>query len=399
MRRSPIRRTALVAALIAAVAGVAAGTGPAAAAGGAGSVRDVCPTARPGQLRCLAKVRSDLRGGHGVRGPASGTALPAGYGPADLRSAYDLPTTGGADQTVAIVDAGDAANAEADLAVYRDTYGLPACTTANGCFRKVNQDGQASPLPEDAGWSVEIALDLDMVSAVCPDCHILLVEADYPDAGSLSTAVDTAAALGATEISNSYGGGDGHGVDQYAASYRHPGVAVVASSGDSGYGNPTAPAEYPSVIAVGGTSLHRDGSARGWAESAWSGSGTGCSAYLAKPAWQHDPNCPNRMIADIAAVADPNTGVAVYETEQETGWIVAGGTSASSPIVAGIIALAGNPDRYPDASYFYAHGEQLHDIVTGAAEGVDCGGDYLCTALPGYDGLTGNGTPNGIAAF
>lgn len=396
MQRFHIRRTALVTALIAAVTALAGGTAPAAAARGTGSVRNVCPAARPGQVRCLAKVRTDLHGGRGARDRA---APPAGYGPADLRSAYDLPASGGADQTVAIVDAGDAANAEADLAVYRDTYGLPACTTANGCFRKVNQEGAASPLPDDQGWSVEIALDLDMVSAACPDCHILLVEADDAGYGPMATAVDTAAALGATEISNSYGGGDYNGVDRYAASYRHPGVAVVASSGDGGYGNPSAPAEYPSVIAVGGTSLRRADNARGWSESAWSMSGTGCSAYLAKPAWQHDPNCPNRMIADIAAVADPDTGLAVYETGQSTGWIVVGGTSASSPLVAGIIALAGNPGQYPDASYFYAHADGLHDVVTGASAGVDCGGDYLCTALPGYDGLTGNGTPNGIAAF
>ncbi|BCJ36772.1 peptidase S8 [Actinocatenispora thailandica] len=396
MRSFPIGRTALVTALIAAAAGLSGATAPATASSASGAVRDVCPTARPGQVRCLAKVRTDRHGGRGVRDLA---APPAGYGPADLRSAYDLPATGGANQTVAVVDAGDAANAEADLAVYRDTYGLPACTTANGCFRKVNQAGQPSPLPDDQGWSVEIALDLDMVSAACPDCHILLVEADDAGYGPMAAAVDTAAALGATEISNSYGGGDYNGVDQYAASYRHPGVAVVASSGDSGYGNPSAPAEYPSVVAVGGTSLRRADNARGWSESAWSASGTGCSAYLAKPAWQHDPNCPNRMIADIAAVADPDTGLAVYETGQATGWIVVGGTSASSPLVAGIIALAGNPDRYPDASYFYAHADQLHDIVTGASSGIDCGGDYLCTALPGYDGLTGNGTPNGIAAF
>jgi hypothetical protein len=397
MRRFPLGRTALVTALIAAVAGfVGTGAPATAAGGGTGSVRDACPVARPGQLHCLAKVRTDRHGGRGARSLA---APPAGYGPADLRSAYDLPTAGGADQTVAIVDAGDAANAEADLAVYRDTYGLPPCTTANGCFRKVNQAGQPSPLPDDQGWSVEIALDLDMVSAACPDCHLLLVEADDAAPSSLAASVDTAAALGATEISNSYGGGDSSTVERYAASYRHPGVAIVAASGDSGYGPPSAPAEYPSVIAVGGTSLRRDGSARGWAETAWGGSGSGCSAYVAKPAWQHDPNCPNRMTTDIAAVADPNTGLAVYETGQATGWIVVGGTSASSPLVAGIIALAGNPDRYPDASYFYANADQLHDIVTGASDRVDCGGDYLCTALPGYDGLTGNGTPNGITAF
>jgi hypothetical protein len=174
-------------------------------------------------------------------------------------------------------------------------------------------------------------------------------------------------------------------------------VAIVASSGDFGYGIPNTPAVYPSVISVGGTTLTK--AANGWSESAWFFGSSGCSAWVDKPAWQHDPNCPGRMVADVAADADPNTGPAVYETFDAPGWLVVGGTSASSPFVAGVIALAGNPGRYPDASYFYTHPAGLNDVTTGNNAVNDCGGDYQCTAAAGYDGPTGNGTPNGLAAF
>jgi len=376
--------------------------GAAPAVSGPARVTDVCGAAAPGHARCLAEIRTDVHGGRGVRGPAARTAaaaLPDGYGPADLRSAYGVPTTGGGGQTVAVVDAGDDANAEADLAVYRSTYGLPACTTANGCFRKVNQRGDATPLPSDQGWAAEISLDLDMVSAACPSCRVLLVEADDASLDALAAATDTAAALGATEISNSYGATEFNGMDAYASHYRHAGVAVVASSGDSGYGQPSLPAVYASVIAVGGTSLARADNARGWTEKVWDHAGTGCSAWVDKPAWQTDTECSGRMVADVAAVADPNTGLAVYDTADQNGWIVLGGTSASAPYVAGVIAVAGHPDRFADASYLYTHADALHDVVGGGSYSTDCGGDYLCTGVAGYDGPTGNGTPDGLGAF
>ncbi len=387
---------------------------PSAAAPHAGTV-DVCGTAAPGFARCLAKVRTDVHGGHGLRGRAAGndSAPPDGLGPADLRAAYQLPTTGGQGQTVAVVDAGSYPSAEADLAVYRTTYGLPACTTANGCFHQVNQTGQNAPLPPDYGWGIEIALDLDMVSAACPACHILLVDGDSNADTDLAASVDTAVALGATEVSNSYGGDESGFSSALAADYAHPGVAILASSGDYGYTIPSAPAVYPSVIAAGGTSLTRDPStARGWTETAWSGAGSGCSAWFDKPAWQSDPNCPGRMTSDVSADADPRTGPSVYVTDPYgggglgspagdsggSGWTVVGGTSAASPFVAGIIGLAGNPGQYPDASAFYTHTAGLNDIVAGS-NGPDCGGDYQCDALPGYDGPTGLGTPKGITAF
>jgi subtilase family serine protease len=298
------------------------------------------------------------------------------------------------------VDAGDDAAAEADLAVYRSTYGLPPCTTANGCFRKVNQTGAASPLPANLGWGPEISLDLDMVSAACPSCHILLVEANNPFSNDLAAAEDTAVTLGANQVSNSYGAPEQNGMQPLAADYTHPGVAIVASSGDSGYQIPNFPAVLTSVISAGGTTLTKTATTRGWTETAWAGAGSGCSAWIDKPTWQHDPNCPGRMVTDIAAVADPQTGVAVYDTNDRLGWAVLGGTSASSPFIAGVIALAGHPARFPDASYLYTHTHALNDIVAGNNTVTsDCGGDYQCNAAPGYDGPTGNGTPNRLGAF
>ena len=374
-------------------------------------VRAACPAAAPGHARCFAEVRTDVRGGTGPRGPAAAAAgqsadasLPQGYGPADLRSAYRLPVAAGSAQTVAVVDAGDDPAAEADLAVYRSTYGLPACTTASGCFRKVNQQGDADPLPFGYGWGPEISLDLDMVSAACPSCHILLVEGNSPTVSDLAAAENTAAALGAGEISNSYGAEEQNGMQAYQPAYSHPGTAIVASSGDSGYGIPNFPAVWPAVIAAGGTSLSRSANPRGWTETAWNSdggaAGSGCSAWIDKPAWQHDPNCPGRMVADVAADADPQTGPAVYDAYDGYGWTVIGGTSAASPFIAGVIALAGNPAAFPDASYLYSHAGALNDVTAGSnALYTDCGGDYQCNAMPGYDGPTGNGTPDGLGGF
>ena len=418
-------RTAAGLAVVAVVAAVAAtpgtanaaGTGAPAASGAktsavtanAAPVRDVCGVAKPGYARCFAKLRTDVNGGVGVRGKAAAavtgqaTSLPRGFGPADLQAAYKLPTTGGQNQTVAIVDAGDAPTAEADLAVYRSTYGLPPCTTANGCFKKVNQAGTSAPLPSDQGWSVEAALDLDMVSAACPNCEIILVGADSAASIDLAESVDTAVRLGATEVSNSYGGTESGYSPGIASHYAHPGVAITASSGDSGYGIANAPAIYPSVISVGGTSLTKDSSARGYAEHAWSGAGSGCSAWIDKPAWQTDPNCPGRMVADVSADADPQTGPAIYVTADDyPGWGIVGGTSASAPFIAGVIAQGGHPEKFTDASSLYSASAAagLNDVVGGNnAESMDCGDDYQCNAVTGYDGPTGNGSPNGLSAF
>jgi subtilase family serine protease len=336
---------------------------------------------------CLALVRTDTAGN-----PLA-TPGPTGYAPADIQAAYRLPSdTAGAGRTVAIVDAFDDPNAEADLAAYRAQFGLPPCGTANGCFRKVNQRGGAEPPAPDPGWALEISLDLDMVSAVCPNCHILLVEADDNGLANLGQAVAEAAALGATEISNSYGAVEFEGETDLEPYYNQPGVTVVASSGDSGYGV-QFPAASRYVTAVGGTTLTRAAGGRGWAERVWDGSGSGCSAYIAKPAWQHDRLCAMRSVADVAAVADPVTGVAVYDTFELSGWILVGGTSAASPIVAGVYALAG---QHGTAQRQYARPGALFDVTTWV--NGHCG-DYLCTGGRGYDGPTGLGTPNGTGGF
>ncbi|MCQ4043635.1 putative Ig domain-containing protein [Streptantibioticus rubrisoli] len=354
----------------------------------------------PGREACLAVARTDVM----QHLHLSPSATPSGYGPSDLQSAYNLPSaSAGSGQTVAIVDAQDDPNAESDLATYRSQYGLPACTTANGCFKKIDQNGGTNYPTGDTGWAGEISLDVDMVSAICPQCHILLVEANSASMSDLGAAVNQAVAQGAKYVSNSYGGSeDATDTSSDSQYFNHPGVAITVSSGDSDYG-----AEYPAasqyVTSVGGTSLTRDSSARGWSESVWNtssteGTGSGCSAYDPKPSWQTDSGCSKRTISDVSAVADPATGVAVYQTYGGSGWNVYGGTSASSPIIASVYALAGTPaaSSYP-ASYPYAHTSALNDVTSG--NNGSCSPSYLCTAGPGYDGPTGWGTPNGTAAF
>ena len=341
----------------------------------------------PGMMSCNARIRVNAAGG------IQPLASPQGLSPADLQSAYKLNTAGGAGATIAIVDAQDAPTAEADLAVYRTKYGLPACTTANGCFKKVNQNGVAGSYPAaDQGWAGEIALDLDMASAVCPNCKILLVEANSATQNNLGTALNTAVKLGATVVSNSYGGGESTSDPQTDAAYfNHPGVGIFVSSGDDGYGA-EYPASSPYVIAVGGTSLTKSTSAsRGWVEGAWNGAGSGCSARETKPSWQKDTGCTKRTVADVSAVADPNTGVAVYDSYGSGGWVIVGGTSAASPIVAGIFALTGHGSA--DASLAYSNPTAFFDVATGS--NGSCSGSYLCTSKAGYDGPTGIGTPNG----
>jgi subtilase family serine protease len=319
-------------------------------------------------------------------------AEPDGYGPADLASAYKLPGgSAGAGQTVAVVDAFDDPNAEADLGVYRAHYGLPPCTTANGCFRKVNQSGVQGSYPKsDAGWGQEESLDLDMVSAVCPNCHIIFVEVG----SSFEAGVNAAVQLGATEISNSYGGREGGAVDP---AYVHPGIPITASAGDDGYGV-GQPASFSTVIAVGGTTLKRSRSARGWTETVWSGTGSGCSRKVAKPAWQSASvfQCAMRTMNDVAAIGDPETGVAVYDSfgkPRQTGWLEFGGTSVSSPIIASIYALSGTATAVNDASGIYAHPTLFNDVVKGS--NGHCTIAFLCHGEVGYDAPTGLGTPIG----
>ncbi|GAB7184304.1 putative Ig domain-containing protein [Kitasatospora sp. Ki12] len=402
---------AVLPALAMAATGLLAATGPTATAtttataasaphAGVATKRLCAAPSHPGQMACLALARTDIA----QQATLAPDITPSGYGPSDLAAAYNLPASAGSGATVAIVDAQDDPNAESDLAAYRSQYGLPACTTANGCFKKVDQRGGSTYPSADSGWAGEISLDVDMVSAVCPNCHILLVESDDASMDNLGAAVNTAVSLGAKYVSNSYGGSEDSTDPTSDASYfNHPGVAITVSSGDSGYG-----VEYPAasqyVTAVGGTSLNRASTSRGWSEKVWgtsaggNGAGSGCSAYDPKPGWQHDTGCAKRTVADVSAVADPATGVAVYQTYGGSGWNVYGGTSASSPIIAAVYALAGTPAAgTTPASYPYAHTGSLYDVTSGA--NGSCSPSYLCTAGAGYDGPTGLGTPNGTAAF
>jgi Putative Ig domain len=376
-----------------------------------GQVRHACAApSRPGRMACLALVRT------GTPQEAQAALAPdqaptgVGYGPADLQSAYNLPSaTGGVGQTVAVVDAYDDPNAASDLAVYRAAWGLPPCTVASGCFQQVNQEGQASPLPAAAGttgWGLEESLDVDMVSAICPNCHILLVEANSDDITDLGAGVDAAAALGAKYISNSYGGPEYAGETSDDVYYDHPGVAVTAGAGDDWYGV-SYPAASPYVTSVGGTALATSDDGN-WIQAVWNdqgGTGSGCSAYEPKPAWQADPGCGNRTDNDVAAVASPYTGVAVYDTYDPPSdgglWNELGGTSVSSPIIASIYALAGPPAAGSNpASYPYFDPAGLQNVSSGNDDGTGtCSPLYLCTAGPGYNGPTGWGTPEGTAAF
>jgi len=375
----------------------ATGVTPAGAAGAAFQHMPSCGPAEAGSARCHAILARP------AAGPSFVGASPAGYNPPDLQSAYNLPSaSAGTGQTVAIVDAYNDPNAESDLGVYRSQFGIPACTTANGCFRKVNQTGGTHYPRNNGGWAQEISLDLDMVSAVCPNCHIILVEASSNSFTNLLAAVDEAVALGANEISNSYGGSEFSSETGYDSHFNHPTIAITASSGDGGFG-----VEYPAasqyVTAAGGTTLNRASNSRGWSETTWSGAGSGCSAYEPQPIWQAGNTnvtsvCARRAVADVSAVADPNTGVSVYDSyayQGSSGWLVFGGTSVASPIIASVFALAGGVVNL-SASYPYGHSSSLYDVTSGS--NGSCG-NILCNATTGWDGPTGLGTPNSTGAF
>ena len=360
----------------------------------------VCPRGNPnGTARCFAHQVTDARG-NPINGKTNPAAVPSGYGPADLQAAYGLTgVVGSGTPTVAIVDAFAYPHAEADLSVYRAQYGLPACTTASGCLTIVGQTGGKPPSRVDTGWDQEQALDLDMVSAACPNCHILLVEASSASFSNLWTGVDYAKSQpGVRAVSNSYGNSDSSSYAQYDSHYAGNNIAVTVSTGDNGYGAQW-PATAPGAVAVGGTSLSRSNTARGWAEAAWNGAGSGCGLGHPQPTWQTGVTnaCGGRMVADVSSNADPNTGVAVYGpvTRTSSGWGVWGGTSESSPFIGGLFALRnGNINA---ASSIYAHTSNLNDVTTGS--NGTCAVSYYCNAQAGYDGPTGLGTPNGVGAF
>ncbi|HET9730590.1 MAG TPA: S53 family peptidase [Acidimicrobiia bacterium] len=393
-------------------------------------VQRVCARAHGLRATCSAQVISR----DGVTPLATVTPDPTALTPADLASAYNyslIPGVGpgwGTGRTIAIVDAMDNPNAEADLGAYRAQFGLSPCTTANGCFKKVNQNGAASPLPAgNVSWGEEIDLDIEMASAVCPDCKILLVEANSSIILDLIAAEARAVALGASAVSNSWGSSaelGSLGPALFDRFVNYPGVAITAATGDNGYSG-SWPSDVPTVIGVGGTSLTRAANARGWTETAWANGGSFCSAVDAQPRWQsiailiaaafaQTSQCPRRSTSDVSAVADPQTGVAVYDSYGSTGganWFVFGGTSVSAPLVASMYAragdLVGQPSTMPypaSGTYvaWYKNTKVLNDVTTGSngnGFGVGCPLSYECNAQLGYDGPTGLGTPNGFAAF
>ncbi len=404
-------------------------------------VERVCRAPRPGRAACMAlrllpasltpaalrasAVRSaDARARGAMPAVTYKSPWPGYLTPQSLHSAYQLPTetSSSSTQTIAVVDAYDDPTAEADLEVFDSQFGLPPCTAANGCFRKINQEGNTSPLPAvEGGWASEISIDVQMAHAICQSCHVLLVEANGEGFAQLGTAVNAAANAGATEISNSYGGTETASYAKYASDYyEHPGTVVTASSGDCGYLNKLCkgdsvganfPADSADVVAVGGTSLTESQGV--WTSTVWEEGGSGCSLVFAAPLWQTTAanfsatGCGSeRSIADVAAIGDPNTGVDVYDSTLEapgapTGWGVWGGTSVASPIIAAEYALAGGSGgvAYP-ASTLYSHLGQsgaLYDVVAGS--NGSCQGTTACQAAVGYDGPSGVGSPVGLGAF
>lgn len=433
-QRPTCRLRPLVGAILAAVALALAYGGGATAASAATDASSglgthhACGAPRPGTAACtairLTLAASTLEADQAAAKQAGSRFLT----PQDLHAAYSLPSETGlsSTQTIAVIDAFDDPTAEADLGVYDAEFKLPACTSANGCFRKVNEYGQASPLPAvEGGWASEISIDVQMAHAICSSCHVLLVEASTEEFSDLGTAVNTAVKAGATEISNSYAGPEEPALASVFSEwntnfYDHPGLVITASSGDCGYLNeacPTQlgtadfPASSPDVVAVGGTSL--TDKKETWASKVWQDGGSGCSQIFAAPAWQSAAagfsatGCgTTRSVADVAAIGDPSTGVEIYDSTPEVsgepvGWGVWGGTSVASPIIAAEFALAGGSHgvSFPAAT-LYSHlgdAEDLYDVRSGS-NGA-CGASTACQAAVGYDGPSGVGTPIGLGSF
>lgn len=368
-----------------------------------GKLKAACPKAPAGFARCFALFRAQSSVNRaiaeGIAGPRS---RPLGLTPREIERAYRLPISRDSHQTVAVSIAFHTPHLAAYLAMYRRHFGLPPCTVRSGCFRQVNAKGKATPHEVSgvgSGWDLEVTLDVSMISVACPSCKILVVEGRNPSTNALAQTERTAARLGASVISNSYGIRENGSALTAARAYDRPGHTIVVSTGDFGYTAANFPADLRTVTAAGGTTLHHAHNKRGWSESAWIAGSSGCSAYVRKPAWQHDKHCQGRTTADVSAVAD---NVPIFD-KVYGGWVTVGGTSISSPLIAGIYGLAGNASSIP-LGFAYSHRGSLFDITRGSnalfePSKLACGKDYLCVAKKGYDAPTGLGTPNGIGAF
>ncbi len=432
-----------------------------------GRIARACAAPTVGRAACSALVRVPVPAAAaseaGVRPYSAGDGSPesgpaGGLTPTQLADAYGYePNAGGSGQTLAIVDAYDDPNIEADLQTFDQQYGISACTSANGCFRKVSEIGSATALPEadKSGWSLEISLDVEVAHSTCPQCKILLVEARNPGFKDLAKAVEEAAALGATEISNSYGGSEaGFGASERTA-YDHPGIVITAATGDEGYydwtrlngkkknppGAPDAPATLPSVVAVGGTTLYLDEAGKREREMVWNGngaldssafaegaSGGGCSTLFTAQPWQQDApgfaetGCGDkRLAADVAADANPDTGFDIYDSydcgeecekdKDGSDWLTIGGTSLSTPLISAMYALAGgsNGVSYPALTLYGHLGEPsaLFDVTEGGNgycddEGLACGAnedfklDVDCEGTSACNAAPGLDGPSGV---
>ena len=375
-------------------------------------------------MHCLAVFRQDLRNG---RIFTPNVASSTGYTPQQIQAAYGLTPASasqGSGQTVAVIEIGDNPTALSDLVYYRHTFGLTcggACT-----LRKVSQTGSSTYLPPvEEQTLAESSLDVDVVSAICPHCNILIVEA-YPAqtlagiTANFGAAVDEAVRLGAGYVSMSYGWGQE--LDAAESHYAHPGAVLVAASGDSGYSvaQPSQPCTYATIVCVGGTSLEPAANARGYSETVWNSgtttiggedkpwaTGSSCSNLVTKPSWQHDPGCAHRTSNDVAFSADPNYGLYIYDSLLG-GFSPGGGTSAASPAIAALFALAGNSAAGERAAsrFWNARGSGLYAVLKGNNDDsgyATCSVLYLCTAGTGtygtYSGPAGWGTPDGLGAF
>jgi len=388
--------------------------------------RAVCPATHDRRrMRCFSWIRTDILPDFRTDAVPAG----AGYTATEIQAAYGLSATGGAGQTVAIVDAYGYTQADSDLAIYRKASGLPPCTTANGCFKIVNESGAASPLPApntdpDDDWRPEQSLDLDAVSAACPRCKIVLVQANSPYPDDLTAGVVAAGRL-ATIISNSYGqpgtGGSG------GSAFTQSGHVIVASAGDGGGGSiyegatngPNEPCIYTYVVCAGGTELVHANNKRGWNEVVWNdlrfddcgqncgGTGSGCATSMPKPSWQTDTapgDCTGRSEADVSASASTGHPFAVFNSTAG-GWGGYGGTSLAAPLIAGVFGQARNATSRNGAQQLWEAKHGLNDVTSGTniylpvTGGCDSSVKYICTARKGYDGPTGLGTPAGTSAF
>jgi hypothetical protein len=402
----------------------------------------LCP-AVAGQMACLALLRTDVQppldpaqlvGSDAEKCPFQ-KPIP-GYCANNLQDAYKLPSlTAGKDKVVAIVDAFGYKHVASDLDMYRSTMGLPACKTSDKCFRVLNQDGKSSPLPpqgsgSNSGWLGEESLDVDMVSAICPHCKIVLIQTNSNYTTDLYAGEKTAEKL-AKFVSNSWGGGPEGSDDPI---FHKPGTVITAAAGDCGGGytascgggGPQQPCSYTYVVCVGGTHLIRAHNARGWDETVWNdwtydecggpcgATGSGCSIKIAKPAWQTDKGCKMRSEADVSATAAVSAPVIVYNSElvgasgactpPNCFWLF-GGTSVSTPIITSVFALADNPAAQNGAEGIWKHHDDLYNVTMGnnlnKALGVKCASkiSYICHARVGFSGPVGWGTPHGISAF